>query len=366
MVNNEIKITKIDEYLKIPKDKIQENKESKYNEENKRFSDICKKGYIIVTLLLAYLSVILFFALNKGLNSVIHFNDMSDLFWLVFIFVIYCALSGLLIYINKNFFQHLYPRKPILYLGLIYLFFLNFASSITLIIYYYVLYCGNSIIGQNTYYFLSSIIQSLAAIIAIVFTLTIIFVQLTNTRYSQRFGDFFKYYWEWKIILAVYIITIFYSFIILQKNYSNELGWLEGYISFFLVTYSLIIIFPYTWNTITFLRPDNVIANIFYIIPKLENNRNKTVLDEENFFIELFFDIINGSLNYERPDLITFENCMEYLDNLLYNLYKLRKKDPIDKIITHLDKTLIICRYSSQKAILRRLKFEYEIIYKIE
>jgi predicted MFS family arabinose efflux permease len=67
-------------------------------------------------------------------------------------------------------------------------------------------------------YMLSALVQSEAAIVAIVITVTLIAVQLTASAYSPRVIDIFKKNVDMWILLLVYGISIFSGFIVLTRR----------------------------------------------------------------------------------------------------------------------------------------------------
>ena len=70
--------------------------------------------------------------------------------------------------------------------------------------------------ADSARYMLSALVQSQAAIVAIVITLTLIAVQLTASAYSPRVIDIFKKNPDLWILLSVYGFSIFYGFIVLK------------------------------------------------------------------------------------------------------------------------------------------------------
>jgi hypothetical protein len=70
--------------------------------------------------------------------------------------------------------------------------------------------------ANSARYMLSALVQSQAAIVAIVITLTLIAVQLTASAYSPRVIDIFKKNPDMWILLGCYGVSIFYGFIVLK------------------------------------------------------------------------------------------------------------------------------------------------------
>jgi len=131
---------------------------------------------------------------------------------------------------------------------------------------------------DNARYLLSSLIQSEAAIVAIVITLTLVAVQQTSSSYSTRLIHIFKNknpdFW---ILIMIYLGSIIYGLTILTSL--NEKVMSEGhiFIAYFLGLLSLISLIPYMLHTIDLLKPSTMmmflaenitINNILSIEPK--------------------------------------------------------------------------------------------------
>ena len=117
-------------------------------------------------------------------------------------------------------------------------------------------------------YLLSALIQSQAAIIAIVITMTLVAVQLTSSAYSPRVIDIFKKDRGMWLLLAWYGLSIFFGVFVLETiggKYSNLNPWgitvsLEFYV--FLAYLMRIIAFAglfwHLRNVINLLKPKNI------------------------------------------------------------------------------------------------------------
>ena len=149
-------------------------------------------------------------------------------------------------------------------------------------------------------YLLSALVQSLAAIIAIVVTLTLVAVQLTASAYSPRVIDVFK---ENKImwwLLVWYGLSIFFGLSVLGMiggNYSISNSWciivpLEILV---LIVYLMGIaafagLFWHIGNVIDLLRPENIIKRLAVEITE------DRILNSEEDPIQPIMDIIHGSV----------------------------------------------------------------------
>ncbi len=149
-------------------------------------------------------------------------------------------------------------------------------------------------------YMLSALVQSQAAIVAIVVSLTLIAVQLTASAYSPRVIDIFKKNPDMWILLGLYGMSIFYGLLVLkliggaedtsQIIISNIS--LEAYIT---VVYALgistfVILFPYMWNIMNLLKPERIINRLAKEITK------ENLLNSEEDPVQPIMDIVHGSI----------------------------------------------------------------------
>ena len=134
-------------------------------------------------------------------------------------------------------------------------------------------------------YMLSALVQSQAAIVAIVITLTLIAVQLTASAYSPRVVDIFKKNPDMWILLGCYGVSIFYGFIVLKLVKETEGGavsqsaiWSIAPISisfefcvsmaYWLGVFTFVALFPYLWYTFSLLKSENIIKRLANKITK--------------------------------------------------------------------------------------------------
>jgi len=156
-------------------------------------------------------------------------------------------------------------------------------------------------------YMLSALVQSQAAIVAIVITLTLIAVQLTASAYSPRVIDIFKRNPDMWLLLGCYGVSIFYGFIVLKLVESAEgefvsqsviwsLGCVsisfESYVSlaYWLGAFTFVALFPYMWNIIGLLKSETIIKRL-----AIEITRDK-ILNSKKDPIQPIMDIIHGSI----------------------------------------------------------------------
>jgi hypothetical protein len=153
-------------------------------------------------------------------------------------------------------------------------------------------------------YMLSALVQSQAAIVAIVITLTLIAVQLTASAYSPRVIDIFKKNPDMWILLGCYGVSIFYGFIVLKlvegEFVSQSAIWslgcvsisFESYVSlaYWLGAFTFVALFPYMLNIISLLKPESVIKRLAVEITKAK------ILNSKEDPIQPIVDIIHGSI----------------------------------------------------------------------
>jgi hypothetical protein len=156
-------------------------------------------------------------------------------------------------------------------------------------------------------YMLSALVQSQAAIVAIVITLTLVAVQLTASAYSPRVIDIFKKNPDMWILLSVYGFSIFYGFIVLKlvegaegEAVSQSVIWSLGRFSisfefcvslaYWLGAFTFVALFPYMWNIIGLLKSGNIIKRLATEITK------DNILYRKEDPILPILDIIHGSI----------------------------------------------------------------------
>jgi hypothetical protein len=156
-------------------------------------------------------------------------------------------------------------------------------------------------------YMLSALVQSQAAIVAIVITLTLIAVQLTASAYSPRVIDIFKKNPDMWILLGCYGVSIFYGFLVLKLVEGAEGGvvsqsaiWSLGYVSisfefcvslaYWLGAFTFVALFPYMLNIIRLLKSESIIKRL-----AIEITKDK-ILNPKEEPIQPIMDIVHGSI----------------------------------------------------------------------
>jgi hypothetical protein len=155
-------------------------------------------------------------------------------------------------------------------------------------------------------YMLSALVQSQAAIVAIVITLTLIAVQLTASAYSPRVIDIFKKNPDMWLLLGCYGFSIFYGFIVLKlvvgaegEFVSQSAIWSLGSVTisfescvsmaYWLGVFTFVALFPYMWNIIGLLKSETIIKRLAIEITREDILKEKAPLQP-------IVDIIHGSI----------------------------------------------------------------------
>lgn len=164
--------------------------------------------------------------------------------------------------------------------------------------------------ANSARYMLSALVQSQAAIIAIVVSLTLIAVQLTASSYSPRVIDIFKspkknpHFW---ILLVFYCFSIIYGLFILKlvegaegEVVSQSAIWSLGNVSislefcvsfaYWLGAFTFVILFLYMWGIMTLLKPEYIVCRLAVEITE------KNILNVEEDPIQPIMDIVHGSI----------------------------------------------------------------------
>lgn len=199
---------------------------------------------------------------------------------------------------------------------------------------------GNTNI-DNSRYMLSALIQSEAAIVAIVVTLTLVAVQQTSSSYSTRLIDIFKNrnpdFW---ILLIIYIGAIIYQLSILTNLNDNAISDGHIFFAYFLGLFSFIALIPYMLNTIDLLKP---LTMMMFLSEKITKNN---ILSIETKDFDFFSGLYNRSSN----------NIFLNTEDLNVN-----NKDPVLPIIDIVNSSLMKHDYDTSRdglLVLRKISFD--------
>jgi len=162
-------------------------------------------------------------------------------------------------------------------------------------------------------YLLSAPVQSEAAIIAIVITLSLVAVQLTASSYSPRVIDIFKESNDLKIVMGSYILSMVVGFIVL-KNINDVYGVCTEIcvsLSLFLGFYCFVALVPYISNTLTTLNP-------LVLINKFSQEITKVTLLEADPIL-LTFKIIE---KFIKSDYEIVEQGLNIVKNKICSIFE--------------------------------------------
>lgn len=213
-------------------------------------------------------------------------------------------------------------------------------------------------------YLLSALIQSQAAVISIVITLTLIAVQLTSQAYSPHVKDIFKNHPHMWFLLGSYIISIGISSVLLIHLVGSNLLQDTGrliilYLSFFHAIFLFIALIPFILVIINLLNPKTILT-------RLTNSiiiKDKIGPEEDPF--QAVFDVIYASIRRfdfasmdkglyileEKVEKIITENEQNYqISYILFRLFndykrcgfiliEMNEENYLYDIINHLQKT---------------------------
>lgn len=115
-------------------------------------------------------------------------------------------------------------------------------------------------------YVLSAMIQSQAAIIALVVSLLLVAVQLTTSSYSKRATSFVKRNPDFWIVLSSYMLSMSFSMIILKLIENDNVHELYISLSIYFTIFTFIILFPFLINVLNILKPSSFIQESNNII----------------------------------------------------------------------------------------------------
>lgn len=149
-------------------------------------------------------------------------------------------------------------------------------------------------------YMLSALVQSQAAIIAIVVSLTLIAVQLTASAYSPRVIRVFRENPDMWILLLLYGFSIFYGLLVLKMipgaEDSSQIAMLNSSLEaritlvYALGISTFAILCLYVWNIMGLLTAENIINRLAKDITK------DSLLNAKEDPIQPIMDIVHGSI----------------------------------------------------------------------
>ncbi|MCD4808300.1 MAG: DUF2254 domain-containing protein [Methanosarcinales archaeon] len=257
---------------------------------------------------------------------------MTDIGVLLIIVVIIFTLFLSVEYINidRFFMVLIIPIIKLIILTDIAILWINrllYYFIIGFLIYYFALSIFSNIgfltiSPDSARYMISALVQSEAAILAIVITLSLVIVQQTATSYSPRVVKVFVNrnpdFW---ILIGVYIMSMVYGLWVITQINENSSGDLLEYnnymffdsfekhihLIFSIGTFSFVILIPYILATLDLLRPSKIIDILSDDLVILSS------VNKEKYPIQPIIDIIISSMM--KHDYETVENGLEAITN---------------------------------------------------
>ncbi len=163
-------------------------------------------------------------------------------------------------------------------------------------------------------YLLSALIQGQFATIAIIVTLTLIAMQLLVPQYSSNTVSSIKYYFDLWILLVIYIIAIAFELLTLRTvplTDGNQTDILLISITIFLGLFTLVVLGPYLWNTMTLLIPEHFVQVMAY--GKIKETRYWK--ENEVYTLQSIFDITVRAI--DNSGFSTYLIGMNVLENYI-------------------------------------------------
>ncbi|MBU7027010.1 MAG: DUF2254 domain-containing protein [Theionarchaea archaeon] len=193
---------------------------------------------------------------------------------------------------------------------------------------------------NNAYYILSTLVQSEAAILAIVITLSLVAVQLTASYYSPRVTQVFKNAPDLWVLVFLYIATMTFSLALLKIVNNCPTSNFESYISlsYFLGVFCFTSLIPYIYRLFYLLKPKTIIKklsekiNIDNLVEKESQPDKKDSFGEEEIQpeendeedpLQPIVDIVRSSM--VKYDSETFKYGLRTIRAKICNI--LKKKD---------------------------------------
>ncbi|MBZ2164500.1 DUF2254 family protein [Methanobacterium spitsbergense] len=250
-----------------------------------KFSFMDKKYVISLTLVIISVNLILDLFLYVFFKIPTKFSSIIILIILAFCLSILANYGSFLLISNfdratkfyKSKFFHIFVLLTPIYLTIV---FISYGINI------------NDV--DSARYMISSIIQSEAAIIAIVISLSLVAIQLASSSYSVRIIDIFKESKSLWILIFSYIIAIIYGLIILGLINRNNIQYYEDQIIiiYYLAIFAFGALIPYIIEVIDLLQPSTVIKKLSsHINDKniIEAIRTESETEDIEFYPEFSF-----------------------------------------------------------------------------
>ena len=243
-----------------------------------------------------------------------------------------------------------YWRKRIKYYFLI-LFF-----SMLILHLIFIIFLPDETDSNSARYVLSAMIQSQAAIIALVVSLLLIAIQLTASSYSKRTISIVKRNPDFWIVLSSYMLSMSFSIIVLKLIENDDVHEFYISLSIYFTIFTFTILFPFLINALNILKPSSLIQELNNNITQkyIISNKKKIGSDPDDpfypimdFFIDSIlkhdFDITREILTIIKSKIIklissnTDENTLDYfyfhLQKMADFVAQLKKESILNEIL---------------------------------
>ncbi len=169
--------------------------------------------------------------------------------------------------------------------------------------------------SESARYLLSALVQSEAAVIALVVSLSLVAVQLTSS-YPPKVTEIFRKNPHLRVLMFSYIVSIIYGIIILKiigEFPTERIQQIYVNIACSLGIFCFLALIPFTFGVLNMLRPS-------VIVEKLAQDMTKNnLLTEENPFSSIF-QIIERSV--DKNDYETVKNALKTFGNQICCILK--------------------------------------------
>lgn len=197
---------------------------------------------------------------------------------------------------------------------------------------------------DNERYLISALVQSLAATIALVVSLSLIAIQFAAESHSSRTIEFYKRNPDMWILISIYIVVIFYGLALLKVIDIGLAGItmeIAIYVAYFLGFFAFICLIPYIWSTLNLLKISTAIKWLEKEITKeniLEAFKDSDDIIEKDP-VQPIIDIMNSA--FERNDYETVRNGLKVIKKntivILGNpLEEKEEKEIMNYIVQHI------------------------------
>jgi len=193
---------------------------------------------------------------------------------------------------------------------------------------------------DNERYLISALVQSLAATIALVVSLSLIAIQFAAESHSTRIIEFYKRNPDMWILISIYIVVIFYGLGLLKVIDISIAGInmeIAIYVAYFLGFFAFICLIPYIWSTLNLLKISTAIKWLEKEITK--KNILEALEDSDDIIekdpVQPIIDIMNSA--FERNDYETVRNGLKVIKkNTIFILENPLEENEEEKIIDYI------------------------------